>query len=120
MKDFVFKKESLWFRFDNLHIGHLAQLNLHDLKTTVEKMASSMDERQFHIAEEVVKEILDRIGFMLDVGLGYLTLNRVTRSLSGGEAQRIRLATQIGSFYPESPIFWMNLPLGYINETTSD
>ncbi|MEC8756751.1 MAG: excinuclease ABC subunit UvrA [Bacteroidota bacterium] len=94
---FRLQKESLWFRFDNLHIGHLAQLNLHDLKTTVEKMASSMDERQFHIAEEVVKEILDRIGFMLDVGLGYLTLNRVTRSLSGGEAQRIRLATQIGS-----------------------
>ena len=82
-------------------------------------MASSMDERQFH-DEEVVKEILDRIGFMLDLGLGYLTLNRVTRSLSGGEAQRVPLATKLDLLYPESPIFWMNLPLDYINETTSD
>ena len=94
---FRLQKESLWFRFDNLHIGQLAQLNLHELKTTVERLTSTMDERQYRIAEEVIKEILDRIGFMLDVGLGYLTLDRVTRSLSGGEAQRIRLATQIGS-----------------------
>ncbi len=67
-----------------------------------------LNNKQNTIAKDVLKEIRERLQFLLDVGLTYLTLNRPTRTLSGGESQRIRLATQIGRNCRASPIFWMN------------
>ncbi len=91
------KKESLHFRIDDKNISQLAELNITDLKKWFEGLESRLDEKQNVIAKEVLKEIRKRIGFLLDVGLDYLHLNRPLRTLSGGEAQRIRLATQIGT-----------------------
>jgi excinuclease ABC subunit A len=91
------KKESLWFKIDNKNISEVAQMDLRDLAEWLEGLKERMSERQWAIGAEVVKEIRDRLGFMLDVGLEYLTLDRASVSLSGGESQRIRLATQIGS-----------------------
>jgi excinuclease ABC subunit A len=91
------KKEALYFRIDDKNIAQLSAMGLEDLQawfTGVEKRISS---RQHSIGKEVLKEIRSRLGFLLDVGLNYLQINRSSRSLSGGEAQRIRLATQIGS-----------------------
>jgi len=91
------KKESLWFKIDNKNISEVAQMDLRDLAQWLEGVKEQMSERQWAIGAEVVKEIRDRMGFMLDVGLEYLTLDRAAKTLSGGESQRIRLATQIGS-----------------------
>jgi len=91
------KKESLHFRIDNKNISQLAELNITDLKKWFDGLENRLDEKQNMIAKEVLKEIRKRIGFLLDVGLDYLHLNRPLRTLSGGEAQRIRLATQIGT-----------------------
>lgn len=91
------KKESLHFKIDHTHIGELAELNISRLAEWFEGLEDRMNERQNVIAAEVLKEIRKRIGFLLDVGLNYLSLNRSLRTLSGGEAQRIRLATQIGT-----------------------
>lgn len=91
------KKESLHFKIDNHHIGQLAELNINKLAAWFEGLESRLDDRQNLIAAEILKELRKRIGFLLDVGLDYLSLNRPLRSLSGGEAQRIRLATQIGT-----------------------
>ncbi|WP_258099534.1 excinuclease ABC subunit UvrA [Marinoscillum pacificum] len=91
------KKESLHFKIDETHIGELAELNINKLAEWFEGVEDRMTERQNVIAAEVLKEIRKRIGFLLDVGLNYLSLNRPLRTLSGGEAQRIRLATQIGT-----------------------
>lgn len=91
------KKESLWFRIHDKNIAELAALDISDLKTWFETVDKHLNERQKTIATEVLKEIKKRIQFLSDVGLEYLTLNRSTKSLSGGESQRIRLATQIGS-----------------------
>lgn len=91
------KKESLHFKIDNTHIGQLAMLNIRDLGEWFSDVESRMTEKQQVIGTEVLKEIRKRIGFLLDVGLDYLTLNRPLKTLSGGEAQRIRLATQIGT-----------------------
>lgn len=91
------KKESLHFKIDNKNIAELAQFDIKQLAGWFEDLESRMNERQNMIAAEVLKEIRKRIGFLLDVGLDYLHLNRPLRSLSGGEAQRIRLATQIGT-----------------------
>jgi len=91
------KKESLHFKVDGKSIFDLAEMDINGLKlwfTTVEKR---LNERQNIIAKEILKEIRARIGFLTDVGLTYLSLDRTARTLSGGEAQRIRLATQIGS-----------------------
>ncbi len=91
------KKQSLYFKIADKNIAELANMDISVLGiwfTNVEKKLSS---QQNVIAKEVLKEIRSRIGFLLEVGLGYVTLNRSSRSLSGGEAQRIRLATQIGS-----------------------
>lgn len=91
------KKESLWFKVDAKNISELSNLNLDDLMqwfTAIEKRLSS---KQNIIAKDVLKEIRERLQFLLDVGLNYLSLSRPSRSLSGGESQRIRLATQIGS-----------------------
>ncbi len=91
------KKESLHFKIDGKNISELAQLDLTELGKWFEGLEERLSERQRQIAVEVIKEIRDRLGFMLGVGLDYLALDRTARSLSGGESQRIRLATQIGS-----------------------
>jgi excinuclease ABC subunit A len=91
------KKESLYFRIDNMNIAQVSALSLTQLGNWLATVEERLSDRQKKIAVEVLKEIRDRIGFMLDVGLGYLALDRPARTLSGGESQRIRLATQIGS-----------------------
>ena len=91
------KKTALFFRIDGRNISELANLSIKDLHTFMGGLVERMDGKKAVIAREVVKEITARSGFLLDVGLEYLTLDRSARSLSGGEAQRIRLATQIGS-----------------------
>ncbi len=91
------KKESLHFKIDDKNISQLAELNITDLKKWFDGLENRLNEKQRFIATEVLKEIRKRIGFLLDVGLDYLHLNRPLRTLSGGEAQRIRLATQIGT-----------------------
>jgi len=91
------KKESLHFRIDEKNIAELADMDLINLYDWFEKLPDRLDPRQRTIAFEIIREIRNRVRFLLDVGIGYLTLNRTARSLSGGESQRIRLATQIGS-----------------------
>jgi excinuclease ABC subunit A len=91
------KKESLNFKIDNKNIFELACMDINDLQEWFTGLEDRLSERQNTIAREILKEIRARIVFLLDVGLSYLTLDRTTRTLSGGEAQRIRLATQIGS-----------------------
>jgi excinuclease ABC subunit A len=91
------KKESRYFRINGLNIAELAGTDLVTLIQWFEALNEKLDERQQVIAYEIIREIKSRIRFLLDVGLGYLTLDRTARSLSGGESQRIRLATQIGS-----------------------
>jgi excinuclease ABC subunit A len=91
------KKESLHFKIADKNIAELANLNISDLKKWFDGLESRLSDKQNQIAVEVLKEIRKRIGFLLDVGLDYLHLNRPLRTLSGGEAQRIRLATQIGT-----------------------
>ena len=91
------KKESLYFKIDNKNIAELANLDISDLVALFEDLEDRLSEKQKKIGTEVVKEIRTRLQFLEDVGLTYLNLNRSSKSLSGGEAQRIRLATQIGS-----------------------
>src|SRR5690606_16113143 len=91
------KKEALYFKIDDHNIHDLTQLDLSEFARYFSDIENRLDERQNTIAKEILKEIRNRTEFLLDVGLEYLTLNRSSRSLSGGEAQRIRLATQIGS-----------------------
>ena len=91
------KKESLYFRLGGKNIAELANTSLVNLAAWFDQLNTQLDERKRTIAYEIIREIRGRIQFLLDVGIGYLTLNRTARSLSGGESQRIRLATQIGS-----------------------
>ncbi|MEM8566503.1 MAG: excinuclease ABC subunit UvrA [Bacteroidota bacterium] len=91
------KKESRHFLIDKKNIAELAMMDIRALGHWFENLEDRLDERQNRIASEILKEIRKRIGFLLDVGLDYLQLNRPLKSLSGGEAQRIRLATQIGT-----------------------
>ena len=91
------KKEALHFKIAEKHIGELALMDITTLGEWFENIEERMTERQKIIGVEVLKEIRKRIGFLLDIGLNYLSLNRPLRTLSGGEAQRIRLATQIGT-----------------------
>jgi excinuclease ABC subunit A len=91
------KKESLYFKINDKNIAELAQMDVIDLATWVSHLEDNLSEKQLKIGAEVVKEIKERLQFLLDVGLDYLALNRSSKTLSGGEAQRIRLATQIGS-----------------------
>ncbi len=91
------KKTALYFRLDGRNIFELANMSLSDLNGFMSGLTDRLDEKKATIAREAVKEITSRSQFLLDVGLEYLTLDRSARTLSGGEAQRIRLATQIGS-----------------------
>ncbi len=91
------KKESLYFRIDGKNISELARMDISELNEWFGNLENRLSDRQRKIAVEIVKEIRDRIKFLLDVGLKYLSLDRASRTLSGGESQRIRLATQIGS-----------------------
>ena len=91
------KMESLWFKIGGANIAELGDMNLERFANWFDGIESKMSTKQQAIARDILKEIRERTGFLLDVGLEYLTLNRPTRTLSGGESQRIRLATQIGS-----------------------
>ena len=91
------KKEALHFKITDKNISDLAQMDVTELSNWFENIETNLSERQLTIASEILKEIRTRIQFLLDVGLDYLALDRTSKSLSGGEAQRIRLATQIGS-----------------------
>jgi excinuclease ABC subunit A len=91
------KKEALWYRIDGKNIGELSAMDIRELYTFLGDVEERMSLRQKQIASEIVKEIRPRLGFLLEVGLEYLSLNRGAKTLSGGESQRIRLATQIGS-----------------------
>ncbi len=91
------KKEALHFKIADHHIGELAMKDITALGDWFDNLEDRLSERQNIIGKEVLKEIRKRIGFLLDIGLDYLSLNRPLRTLSGGEAQRIRLATQIGT-----------------------
>ncbi|MXN90349.1 excinuclease ABC subunit UvrA [Flavobacterium sp. Sd200] len=91
------KKESLYFKLNGLNIAEVSQMDISDLADWFNAIDEHLSEKQKAIASEIVKEIKARLSFLLDVGLNYLSLNRGSGSLSGGEAQRIRLATQIGS-----------------------
>ena len=91
------KKESLWFKINEKNIAELALMDLSDLGAWFDTVEEKLNDRQVKIAHELLKEIRTRIKFILDVGLDYLALDRPSKSLSGGESQRIRLATQIGS-----------------------
>ena len=91
------KKESLNFKVAEKHIGEVTQLDIKELFEWIPTLPSQLSENQQTIAKDIIKELIDRVGFLMNVGLNYLSLDRPTRSLSGGESQRIRLATQIGS-----------------------
>ncbi len=91
------KKESLYFKFDGQNIAEIASMEISEIYDWLEGIEDRLTDKQQTISVEVLKEIRSRLQFLLDVGIEYLTLNRSSRTLSGGEAQRIRLATQIGS-----------------------
>ncbi len=91
------KKESLGFRIEGMNISELSKMDLLQLNDWIIKLDDQLDDRRKMIAHDIIREIRNRIHFLLDVGLDYLALDRTARSLSGGESQRIRLATQIGS-----------------------
>ena len=91
------KKESLFFKLDGKNISELSAKSLQELMDWFVNVEARLNNKQNQIAKDILKEIRDRLHFLLDVGLHYLTVDRPTRTLSGGESQRIRLATQIGS-----------------------
>ena len=91
------RKESLWFRVDGRNISDMSAFDLDKLAAIFQDIEERLSDKQRLIAKDILKEIRERLRFLLDVGLNYLTLDRPTRTLSGGESQRIRLATQIGS-----------------------
>ncbi|MBQ5844157.1 MAG: excinuclease ABC subunit UvrA [Alistipes sp.] len=91
------KSEALQFKIGDKHIAQLSELSIVELSDWMADIESRLTEKKRKIASEIVKEIRERLRFLVDVGLGYLSLSRASRTLSGGESQRIRLATQIGS-----------------------
>ncbi len=91
------RKESLYFKIAKQNIAELVKKDIVDLANWFQELESKLSEKQLKISQEIIKEIKTRLQFLVDVGLDYLSLNRSSKSLSGGEAQRIRLATQIGS-----------------------
>lgn len=94
---FRLKKEALHFKIGQQHIGDLAMMDLQALQDWCATLPQLLDEQAQYIGKEIIKEINARLGFILEVGLDYLTMHRSAKTLSGGEAQRIRLATQIGT-----------------------
>lgn len=91
------KKESLCFKIEGKNVAELSKMDLRELSQWIKDLDSKLDNRKKAVASEILREIDTRIRFLLDVGVGYLNLGRSSKSLSGGESQRIRLATQIGS-----------------------
>ena len=91
------KKEALYFKIDEKNIAEVAAMDIDTLAEWFKILPAKLDKKQNMIARDVLKELSDRVGFLQAVGLNYLSLDRATRTLSGGESQRIRLATQIGS-----------------------
>ncbi|HKK59092.1 MAG TPA: excinuclease ABC subunit UvrA [Salinivirga sp.] len=91
------KKETLYFKIHDKNIAELSAMDIDQLHQWFNSIDKHLSDKQLSIAKEILKEIRSRLGFLLDVGLSYLSLNRSAKSLSGGESQRIRLATQIGS-----------------------
>ena len=91
------KKEALQFRIGGKNIAEVSALSIADFSEWISYVEEWMTPKEWRIAQEIVKEIRERLRFLMEVGLGYLSLSRSSRSLSGGESQRIRLATQIGS-----------------------
>lgn len=91
------RKEALYFRLDNKNIADVSALSISAFDTWIQALDATLSKRQLRIARDIIKEIKTRASFLTDVGLDYLSLNRSAKTLSGGEAQRIRLATQIGA-----------------------
>lgn len=91
------KEETRCFKVDGKTISEVSAMEISELQQWIEHLPEKLSQRENNIARDIVKELRERIGFMMDVGLDYLSLDRTTASLSGGESQRIRLATQIGS-----------------------
>ncbi len=91
------KKEALYFRLNGKNIAELADMDVNSLSKWLDDLPKHLDEKQKEISHDILNEIKKRISFLLNVGIDYLNMNRPAKSLSGGEAQRIRLATQIGS-----------------------
>ena len=91
------KDEALHFRIAGKNIAEVSAMSIDELSVWISELPNKLTDREMAIAHEIIKEINERLGFLVDVGLGYLSLSRASRSLSGGESQRIRLATQIGS-----------------------
>src|SRR5690606_3423781 len=94
---FRLKPEALAVRIGSRHIGEVTALSVGAARSWFEALPAALNDKQNEIARRVLKEIVDRLTFLLDVGLDYLTLARASGTLSGGESQRIRLASQIGS-----------------------
>lgn len=91
------KSEALQFKIGELNIAQVCQMSIDQFALWMSDIETRFNEKELRIARDIIKEIRERLGFLIDVGLGYLSLSRASRSLSGGESQRIRLATQIGS-----------------------
>ena len=91
------KKESLQFKLNDRHIGELSKMDIGELYTWIQQLPEKLTDKQNLVAKDIIKELEMRLGFLMQVGLDYLSLDRPTRTLSGGESQRTRLATQIGS-----------------------
>lgn len=91
------RNEALQFRIGDKNIAEVSAMSIDDFAMWIAEVPAMMTDRELQIASEIIKEISERLSFLIDVGLGYLSLGRSSRSLSGGESQRIRLATQIGS-----------------------
>lgn len=91
------KAEALQFRIGDKNIAELSAMSIAEFKEWMEHIEECLSDKEQMIARDIVKEIRERVGFLIDVGLGYLSLARASRTISGGESQRIRLATQIGS-----------------------
>ncbi len=91
------RPEALQFRIGDRSIADLCSISIDELSQVISTIDNDMNSKELKIASEIIKEIRERLGFLIDVGLGYLSLSRSSRTLSGGESQRIRLATQVGS-----------------------